>query len=216
MPASAADVCNCKGYAGPGGQEYSGPGGPAYDGPGGPRYSGPGGPAYNGPGGPAYNGHGGPCYSGPGGTGRNCPLVCRYGAVEVRGWVSPTHQPIITDAGRVAVFFAPWQMTEVSNTTAVPQKGRNDTNCGRTSPYHLAIIVDRLCLAVIIPTRQITKIIDNTALVQKRAGRFGAGQHHYQRFLWGIPRFLFARPRSDQMESAMTIPSDPNMVHITI
>ena len=32
---SARDVCNCVGYAGPGGPCYSGPGGPAYDGPGG-------------------------------------------------------------------------------------------------------------------------------------------------------------------------------------
>jgi hypothetical protein len=59
--ALASDVCNCKGYAGPGGPGYSGPGGPAYDGPGGPCYSGP----------------GGPCYSGPGGTGRGCPSICR-------------------------------------------------------------------------------------------------------------------------------------------
>jgi len=61
------DVCNCKGYAGPGGPCYSGPGGPAYDGPGGPAYAGPGGPCYDGPGGPMYDGPGGPMYSGPGG-----------------------------------------------------------------------------------------------------------------------------------------------------
>lgn len=41
-PAVATDVCNCKGYSGPGGICYDGPGGPAYDGPGGPAYSGPG------------------------------------------------------------------------------------------------------------------------------------------------------------------------------
>lgn len=76
VPASAQyrtevpnNVCNCKGYAGPGGPCYDGPGGPAYDGPGGPAYSGPGGPCYDGP--------GGPCYSGPGGDGRRCPAVCR-------------------------------------------------------------------------------------------------------------------------------------------
>ena len=49
----ASDVCNCKGYAGPGGPCYSGPGGQCYSGP------------------------GGPCYSGPGGTGENCPSVCK-------------------------------------------------------------------------------------------------------------------------------------------
>ena len=42
-PAMAADVCHCKGYAGPGGVCYNGPGGPAYAGPGGPAYNGPGG-----------------------------------------------------------------------------------------------------------------------------------------------------------------------------
>ena len=61
------NVCNCKGYAGPGGPCYAGPGGPAYDGPGGPAYSGPGGPCYAGPGGSQYGGAGGPAYSGPGG-----------------------------------------------------------------------------------------------------------------------------------------------------
>ena len=35
----ARDVCNCKGYDGPGGPCYSGPGGPAYAGPGGPAYA---------------------------------------------------------------------------------------------------------------------------------------------------------------------------------
>jgi hypothetical protein len=34
------DICNCKGYDGPGGPAYSGPGGPAYAGPGGPCYAG--------------------------------------------------------------------------------------------------------------------------------------------------------------------------------
>lgn len=42
--AFANNVCNCKGYDGPGGPCYAGPGGDAYDGPGGPAYSGPGGP----------------------------------------------------------------------------------------------------------------------------------------------------------------------------
>lgn len=51
--ALARDICNCKGYAGPGG------------------------PCYSGPGGPAYNGPGGPAYAGPGGTGDDCPTVCR-------------------------------------------------------------------------------------------------------------------------------------------
>jgi len=53
-PASAQDVCNCKGYAGPGGPCYAGPGGRAYNGPGGPTYDGPGGACYRGPGGAAY------------------------------------------------------------------------------------------------------------------------------------------------------------------
>ena len=61
------NVCNCKGYDGPGGPCYAGPGGPAYDGPGGPAYSGPGGPCYSGAGGPMYDGPGGPAYDGPGG-----------------------------------------------------------------------------------------------------------------------------------------------------
>ncbi|MDB4247054.1 hypothetical protein N9808_00390 [Hyphomicrobiales bacterium] len=30
-----ADICNCKGYSGPGGACYAGPGGPCYSGPGG-------------------------------------------------------------------------------------------------------------------------------------------------------------------------------------
>lgn len=63
----ARNVCNCKGY--------DGPGGPCYAEPGGPAYAGPGGPAYAGPGGACYEGEGGPCYSGPGG-GWNCPSVC--------------------------------------------------------------------------------------------------------------------------------------------
>jgi hypothetical protein len=33
-PASANDICNCKGNAGPGGPAYAGPGGPCYSGPG--------------------------------------------------------------------------------------------------------------------------------------------------------------------------------------
>ncbi len=61
-------ICNCKGYAGPGGPCYSGAGGPAYDGPGGPAYRGPGGVCYAGPGGPEYRGPGGPAYAGPGGS----------------------------------------------------------------------------------------------------------------------------------------------------
>ena len=65
--AIARNVCNCKGY--------DGPGGPCYAELGGPAYSGPGGPAYTGPGGACYEGEGGPCYSGPGG-GWNCPSVC--------------------------------------------------------------------------------------------------------------------------------------------
>lgn len=65
--ASSKDVCNCKGYAGPGGPCYAGPGGDAYDGPGGPAYRGPGGACYDGPGGPKYDGPGGDAYSGPGG-----------------------------------------------------------------------------------------------------------------------------------------------------
>jgi len=50
QPAIANDVCNCKGYDGPGGPCYAGPGGPAYAGPGGPAYDGPGGHCYSGPG----------------------------------------------------------------------------------------------------------------------------------------------------------------------
>ena len=57
--AMARNVCNCKGY----------------DGPGGPCYAEPGGPAYVGEGGPCYAGEGGPCYAGPGG-GWSCPSVC--------------------------------------------------------------------------------------------------------------------------------------------
>ena len=53
IPAISNDVCNCKGYDGPGGACYDGPGGPAYDGP------------------------GGPCYDGPGGSGESCPAVCK-------------------------------------------------------------------------------------------------------------------------------------------
>jgi hypothetical protein len=64
---AAPKICNCQGYAGPGGPCYAGPGGPAYNGPGGPAYDGPGGPCYKGPGGPKYGGPGGPEYSGPGG-----------------------------------------------------------------------------------------------------------------------------------------------------
>ena len=75
--AAQGDICNCRGYDGPGGPCYDGPGGPAYDGPGGPAYAGPGGPCYDGPGGPAYDGPGGPCYAGPGGTGRDCPAICK-------------------------------------------------------------------------------------------------------------------------------------------
>jgi len=63
--ATANSICNCKGYAGPGGPCYAGPGGPAYDGPGGPAYRGPGGACYSGAGGPEYRGPGGPAYSGP-------------------------------------------------------------------------------------------------------------------------------------------------------
>lgn len=78
---SMQNICNCKGYAGPGGPcyagpggaAYNGPGGPAYDGPGGACYSGAGGPEYSGPGGPAYDGPGGPRYSGPGGPAYNGP-----------------------------------------------------------------------------------------------------------------------------------------------
>ena len=65
--AMARNVCNCKGYDGPGGACYAEPGGPAY--------AGPGGSAYAGPGGPCYEGEGGPCYEGPGG-GWTCPTVC--------------------------------------------------------------------------------------------------------------------------------------------
>ena len=65
--AIARNVCNCKGY--------DGPGGPCYAEPGGPAYAGPGGPAYTGEGGPCYEGEGGSCYSGPGG-GWTCPSVC--------------------------------------------------------------------------------------------------------------------------------------------
>tara|TARA_B100001964_G_scaffold179677_1_gene198403 strand:+ start:348 stop:635 length:288 start_codon:yes stop_codon:yes gene_type:complete len=65
--AIARNVCNCKGY--------DGPGGPCYAEPGGPAYTGPGGPAYAGEGGPCYAGEGGKCYSGPGG-GWSCPSVC--------------------------------------------------------------------------------------------------------------------------------------------
>ena len=63
----ARNVCNCKGYDGPGGACYAEPGGPAY--------AGPGGPAYAGPGGSCYAGEGGPCFGEPGG-GWNCPTVC--------------------------------------------------------------------------------------------------------------------------------------------
>ena len=65
--AASNSICNCKGYAGPGGPCYAGPGGAAYDGPGGPAYRGPGGACYDGPGGPEYRGPGGPAYAGPGG-----------------------------------------------------------------------------------------------------------------------------------------------------
>ena len=65
--AFARNVCNCKGY--------NGPGGPCYAEPGGPAYTGPGGPAYAGEGGPCYAGEGGKCYPGPGG-GWSCPSVC--------------------------------------------------------------------------------------------------------------------------------------------
>ena len=79
----ARNVCNCKGYDGPGGPCYAEPGGSAYSGPGGPAYAGeggacftgPGGGAYAGEGGPCYAGEGGKCYSGPGG-GWSCPSVC--------------------------------------------------------------------------------------------------------------------------------------------
>ena len=50
--AQAPSVCNCAGYAGPGGPCYRGPGGACYGGPGGPADRGPGGSAYDGPGGP--------------------------------------------------------------------------------------------------------------------------------------------------------------------
>lgn len=79
--AARQSICNCKGYAGPGGPCYNGPGGAAYDGPGGPAYrgaggacyAGPGGPEYDGPGGPAYNGPGGALYDGPGGPAYDGP-----------------------------------------------------------------------------------------------------------------------------------------------
>lgn len=71
--AAPNNVCNCKGYSGPGGPCYDGPGGAAYDGPGGPAYSGPGGACYAGPGGPEYNGPGGNAYDGPGGPRYNGP-----------------------------------------------------------------------------------------------------------------------------------------------
>ncbi len=67
------NICNCKGYSGPGGPCYSGPGGPAYDGPGGPAYNGPGGYCYSGPGGSEYDGPGGPAYDGPGGPAYDGP-----------------------------------------------------------------------------------------------------------------------------------------------
>ncbi len=78
---NAADICNCKGYAGPdgpcfagpGGAAYNGPGGPAYSGPGGACYAGPGGNRFNGPGGSGYEGPGGPKYSGPGGPAYDGP-----------------------------------------------------------------------------------------------------------------------------------------------
>ena len=73
--AIARNVCNCKGYDGPGGPCYAESGGPAYTGPGGPAYAGEGGPCYAGEGGPCYAGEGGKCYSGPGG-GWSCPSVC--------------------------------------------------------------------------------------------------------------------------------------------
>lgn len=72
-PPGTPEICNCRGYDGPGGPCYSGPGGPAYDGPGGPAYDGPGGPCYDGPGGPMYGGPGGPAYDGPGGPAYNGP-----------------------------------------------------------------------------------------------------------------------------------------------
>ncbi len=74
----APDICNCKGYDGPGGPCYSGPGGAAYDGPGGAAYNGPGGPCYAGPGGPAYDGPGGPAYDGPGGPAYDGPGGAAY------------------------------------------------------------------------------------------------------------------------------------------
>lgn len=74
----ANDVCNCKGYDGPGGPCYDGPGGPAYRGPGGPAYDGPGGPCYDGPAGPEYSGPGGPAYDGPGGPRYSGPGGAAY------------------------------------------------------------------------------------------------------------------------------------------
>jgi hypothetical protein len=46
--AIARNVCNCKGYDGPGGPCYAELGGPAYTGEGGACFTGPGGGAYTG------------------------------------------------------------------------------------------------------------------------------------------------------------------------
>ena len=88
-PALALDICDCRGYRGPGGPcdsslggaAYAGPGGPASAGPegrcfaglGGPRYAGQGGPFFAGPGGSRYAGLGGPAYAGPGGPEESGP-----------------------------------------------------------------------------------------------------------------------------------------------
>lgn len=108
-PALADDICNCKGYAGPGGPCYAGLGGPAYAGLGGPAYAGPGGPCAagavrkqdltrpvdsgpggrdritrdireSGSGGNAYSGQGAP-YGGPGGAASNRPGGSCYAGI---------------------------------------------------------------------------------------------------------------------------------------
>jgi hypothetical protein len=81
MSVHAVDVCDCKGYSGPGGPCFAGPGGPAYAGPGGPAYSGPGGPCYRGPGSSRYDGPGGAEYRGPGGPRYDGPGGPAYAGV---------------------------------------------------------------------------------------------------------------------------------------
>ena len=90
--AMARDICNCKGYAGPGGPCYSGPGGPAYNGPGGPAYAGPGGPCSRSPGGERYDG--------PGVRTMTAPAGLAIRVLAARLMMDPLALPIQDRAGR--------------------------------------------------------------------------------------------------------------------